>query len=176
MVNPHISLNLWNPLIPGTTLRFSKDFYCKIHRFCWQSSDLAQRIYLFKPSSGSEEFILFVWVSVWHLDRLHFTQSPLSVPLSLQMVFLRSFRTQIWTQIGSGCGSVCVRLIPYFLLYSSSHHEIPMVGMKSTDFLINPWVNHQIVWISLNPWIYGIYLGVFNFKIFNSNSKFKLPI
>ena len=74
--------------------------------FIGQSSDLAQGIYFIKSSSRSEEFIFFVWVSVWHLDRLPFTQSLLIVPLSLQMVFLRPFRTQIWTD-WCGRGSVC---------------------------------------------------------------------
>ena len=83
MVNPHISLNPWNPLIHGAILRFSKDFYCEIHGFCWQSSDLARGFISVKSSGGSEEFIYFVWVSVWCLDRLPFTQSPLTVPLSL---------------------------------------------------------------------------------------------
>ena len=94
MVNPHISLNPQNPPIHGAIHRFSEDFYCEIHGFCGQSSDLVED--LSKSSGGSEGlFIYFVWVSVWHLDRLPFTQS-LSVPLSLQMVFLRagSLRTQ----------------------------------------------------------------------------------
>ena len=52
--------------------------------FLGQSSDLAED--LLKSSSGSEEFILFVWVSVWHLDSclLH---NLWIVPLSLQIVF-----------------------------------------------------------------------------------------
>ena len=57
MVNPHISLNPQNPLIHGAILRFSEDFYCEIHGFCWQSWDLA--VDLSKSSSGSEEFISF---------------------------------------------------------------------------------------------------------------------
>ena len=51
MVNPHISLNLQNPQFHGAILRFSEDFYCEIHRFHWQSSDLAQRIYLVRSLS-----------------------------------------------------------------------------------------------------------------------------
>ena len=68
MVNPHFSLNPQNPGIYGAILRFSEDFYCEIHRFHWQSSDLAED--LSKSSSGSEEFILFVWVLVWQGDRV----------------------------------------------------------------------------------------------------------
>ena len=68
MVNPHISLNLWNQPIHGAILGFSKDFYCAIHRFCGQSSDLA--VDLSKSSSRSEEyFIYFVWVSVLWLGQ-----------------------------------------------------------------------------------------------------------
>ena len=33
MVNPHISLNPWNPPIHGAILRFSQNFYCAIHGF-----------------------------------------------------------------------------------------------------------------------------------------------
>ena len=62
MVNPHISPNPLNPLIHGAIFRFSEDFYCKIHGFHWQSSDLA--VDLSKSSSRSEEFIYFVWMSV----------------------------------------------------------------------------------------------------------------
>ena len=62
MVNPHISLNPQNPPIHGAILRFSEDFYCEIHRFHWQSSDLA--VDLSKSSSGSEEFIYYVWMLV----------------------------------------------------------------------------------------------------------------
>ena len=38
-------------------------------------------------------------------------------------------------------------------------------GVQSSDFLVNPWVNPQIVWISLNPWIYQIYLRIFKFSL-----------
>ena len=85
MVNPHISLNLWHPLIHDAILGFSKDFYCEIHGFHWQSSDLA--VDLFKSSSGSEEFISFclsvsemlrgcllhnLWLSHFHADSVQF--------------------------------------------------------------------------------------------------------
>ena len=99
MVNPHISLNPQNPQIHGAILRFSEDFYCEIHRFHWQSSDLAQRIYFIKSSSRSEEFISFCrkcqcdsqqWGCLLHnlLCWSHF---------QFRLVFLRagSFRTQI---------------------------------------------------------------------------------
>ena len=63
MVNPHISLNLQNPQIHGAILRFSEDFYCAIHGFHWQSSDLTGD--LSKSSTGSGDyFIYFVWMSV----------------------------------------------------------------------------------------------------------------
>ena len=32
-INPHISLNPWNPQIHGAILRFIVDFYCEIQRF-----------------------------------------------------------------------------------------------------------------------------------------------
>ena len=63
MINPHISLNPQNPPIHGAILRFNEDFYCAMHGFCEQSSDLV--VDLSKSSSGSEGyFIYFVWVSV----------------------------------------------------------------------------------------------------------------
>ena len=134
--------------------------------FTGQSSDLVED--LSKSSSGSEEFIYFVWVSVWHLDRLPFTQ-PLDCPTVTAdgVSEISSQKTvQIWAQIGLGRKSVCVDLFLNFLLYSSSHHEILHIfGVKSLDFLVNPWVNPQIVWISLNPWIYWIYLRIFNFSL-----------
>ena len=37
-------------------------------------------------------------------------------------------------------------------------------GVQSSDFLVNPWVNPQIVQISLNPWIYWIDLRIFKFS------------
>ena len=152
MVNPHISLNPWNPPIHGAILRFSKDFYCEIHGFHWQSSDLAGGFISVKSSGRSEEFIYFVWVSVWHLDRLPFTQSPLIVPLSLQMVFnwKLNFHEHRSEQIGL-VADLSVRFILCFLLYSSHHEILHVFVVKSSDFLVNPWVNPQIVWISLNP-------------------------
>ena len=51
MINPYFSLNLQNPQIYGAILGFPEDFYCKIHGFCGQSSDLAQRIYFIKSLS-----------------------------------------------------------------------------------------------------------------------------
>ena len=51
MVNPHISLNLQNPPIHGAILGFSEDFYCAIHGFHRQSSDLAQGIYFIRSLS-----------------------------------------------------------------------------------------------------------------------------
>ena len=124
--------------------------------FLGQSSDLAED--LSKSSSGSEgSFILFVWVSVWWLDKLPFTQS-LTVPLSLQMVFLRSpLRTH-----RSECRSVakiCIGFHLRFLFYSFNSWNPHIFGVKSSDFLVNPWINPQIVWISLNPWIYQIIWG-----------------
>ena len=41
MINPHISLNPQNSQIYGAILGFNEDFYCEIHGFCEQSSDLA---------------------------------------------------------------------------------------------------------------------------------------
>ena len=126
MVNPHISLNPQNPQIHGAILRFSEDFYCEIHRFHWQSSDLAQRIYFIKSSSRSEEFISFcLEVSVWQsIVRLPFTQSPLLVPLSIQIGVSESWIFQNTdldlTQITD------LSVLDHFLwfLFYSSHHEI----------------------------------------------------
>ena len=86
MINPHISLNPWNPLIHGVILRFNEDFYCEIHGFHEQSSDLA--VDLSKSSSRSESWFIhyFVWMSVWWSGRwlpLHNLWLP--VPLSSQM-------------------------------------------------------------------------------------------
>ena len=104
MVNPHISLNLQNPPIHGAILRFSEDFYCEIHGFHWQSSDLAGGFILVKSSGGSEEFIYFVWVSVWWREPwLPFTQSMFLWQTGIcRWCFLRSpLRTQTdLTQIG----------------------------------------------------------------------------
>ena len=49
MVNPHISLNPWIPPIHGAILGFSEDFYCEIHGFCGQSSDLAVDLSYLNP-------------------------------------------------------------------------------------------------------------------------------
>ena len=129
--------------------------------FLGQSSDLAED--LSKSSNGSEEFIYFVWVLICQsIEDAFYTTSPLT-DWDLQMVFLRSpLRTQLdlnrlgWTQT--------VRFL-YFLFYSSNHEILHGFGVKSSDFLVNPWVNPQIVWISLNPWIYRIYLRIFKFSV-----------
>ena len=151
MVNPHISLNPQNPPIHGAILRFSKDFYCEIHRFCWQSPDLAQRIYLVKSSSRSEEFIYFVWgISlIVGTMRLPFTQS-LSVPLTnwdLQMGVSESWISQN-TDLNTDHRSVCVRSISSLfsilfihLIMKSSHVWGAILGFpsksldKSSDFM-----------------------------------------
>ena len=101
MVNPHISLNPWNPQFHGPILRFSKDFYCEIHGFHWQSSDLA--VDLSKSSSRSEgSFILFVWGLVWCLDSDYLLHNLCPSHFQLRCnVFLGAGLswTQIWTQI-----------------------------------------------------------------------------
>ena len=56
-INPHISLNPWNPQIHGAILGFPEDIYCEIHGFHGQSSDLVEDF--LKSSSRSEVFILF---------------------------------------------------------------------------------------------------------------------
>ena len=75
MVNPHILLNLPNPLIHGAILGFSEDFYREIHRFHGQSSDLA--VDLSKSSSRSEGVhLLCLDVSlIVETVQLPFTQS-----------------------------------------------------------------------------------------------------
>ena len=84
MVNPHFSLNPQNPQIYGAILRFPEDFYCEIHRFHDKSSDLAQRISL-NPCQIWGLFHPALSECQWTIDRLPFTQSPLSVPLSSQI-------------------------------------------------------------------------------------------
>ena len=54
---------------------------------------------------------------------------------------------------------ICIGSHLNFLFYSSSSWDPHVLGVKSSDFLINPWINPQIVWISLNPWIYQIIWG-----------------
>ena len=137
--------------------------------FMEQSSDLAED--LSKSSSRSEEFILFVWVSVWCLDRLPFTQSlssncPTVTADGVSEIIQNTDLNRLgWTQTG-----LC-QINSYFLFYSSYHEILHIFGVKSSDFPVNPWVNPQIVWISLNPWIYQIYLGVFNIlNVLNLNS------
>ena len=128
--------------------------------FMGQSSDLVQRIYLIKSSGRSEEFIYFVWMSVWQwTQRLPFTQS-----LHWQTEVCRGCSSEH----RSGRRSVCFGSISLIsTLFIQPHHEILPFGVQCSDFLINPWVNPQIAQISLNPLIYQIYLSVFNFPIFN---------
>ena len=150
MVNPHISLNLWNPLIHGAILRFSKDFYCEIHGFHWQSSDLA--VDLSKSSGRSEEFIYFVWVSVWWSGQwLPFTQSvcPTDKLRPADGCFWELDLSEHRSEHRSENTDLCwVSFLYFSTLFIPSHHEILMFGVQSSDFLVNPWVNPQIVWIS----------------------------
>ena len=71
--------------------------------------------------------------------------------------------------------SVSGQFSSIFYSFHLSHHEILLFGVQSSDFLVNPWVNPQIVQISLNPWIYQIYLRTFKFfQFFESHLQFKL--
>ena len=125
--------------------------------FLGQSSDLAED--LSKSSSRSEEFIYFVWILICQsIEDAFYTSSPLT-DWDLQMVFYNTVRSE---QIGLDA-IWSVRFL-YFLFYSSNHEILCGFGVKSSDFIVNPWVNPQIVWISLNPWIYQIYLGIFKFS------------
>ena len=49
MINPHFSLNPQNPQIYGAILGFPEDFYCEIHGFCGQSSDLVGDLFQLNP-------------------------------------------------------------------------------------------------------------------------------
>ena len=150
------STNSWcNPQI-------YEDFYCEIHRFCWQSSDLD--VDLSKSSGRSQDyFIYFVWMSVWQwIEVAFYTISPLT-DWDLQMVFSW---TQIWTQIESGCGSVCVRLNSLIsTLFIQSHHEILMFGCNP-QILVKFLGKSSDCTDFINPWIYLIDLRIFNFLIF----------
>ena len=138
MVNPHISLNPWNPLIHGAILRFSEDFYCEIHGFHWQSSDLVGGFISVKSSGRSEEFIYFVWVSVWWLEPwLPFTQSLSDLShCHLQVVFnweLDLSWTQIWLR-----SQICLCRIISFDLYSI---HLNLIMKSSTVLGWNPWIS-----------------------------------
>ena len=129
--------------------------------FSGQSSDLAED--LSKSSSGSEgSFILFVWVSVWCLDRLPFTQSLSSNCPTVTADGVSEISSQ--NTVRSECRSVakiCIRFHLNFLFFSSSSYEIlTFLGGNPWISLVNPWINPQIVWISLNPWIYRIIWGL----------------
>ena len=121
--------------------------------------DLAED--LSKSSSGSEEFIYFVWVSVWWREPwLPFTQS-MFLWQTVTAVFLCfwgllsehiDLNADLWPRSVSD-------FILVFYSYSSSSWNPHVFGGKSLDFLVNPWINPQIVRISLNPWIYQIIWG-----------------
>ena len=68
MINPHFSLNPQNPRIYGAILGFPEDFYCEIHGFRGQSSDLAGDLLQTKSLSdlriGSFIHLLCLRVSV----------------------------------------------------------------------------------------------------------------
>ena len=176
MINPHISLNPQNPPIHGAILRFNEDFYCEIHWFHEQSSDLA--VDLSKSSSISEGYFIhfFVWVSVWHLDsgcilhnlclsHFHLRSNVMCSIWELVFSEHRSLhRPQIWTDL-----SVSVLdLVLQFLTFHPVHHEILVWGEilrftcksldKSSDFTD-----------FINPWIYQIYLRTLIFPIFISS-------
>ena len=138
--------------------------------FMGQSSDLA--VDLSKSSGRSEEFIYFVWMLVWQwIEVAFYTISPLT-DWDLQMVFnwrlnFHEHRSEHRLDLDAD-----LSVSDLFLIFSSihpSHHEILKFGVKSSDFLLNPWVNPQIAWISLNPWIYQIYLRTFNFSKFSNS-------
>ena len=67
---------------------------------------------------------------------------------------------------------ICIGSHLNFLFCSSSSWDPHILGVKSLDFLVNPWVNPQIVWISLNPWIYQIIWGHLIFLNFQFNLIF----
>ena len=134
--------------------------------FLGQSSDLAED--LSKSSNRSEEFIYFVWILVWQsIEDAFYTTSPLT-DWDLQMVFLRSpLRTQNrsdsdWVGQLSESGSGVLN----FLLYSSYHEILHGFWGEILRFLGKSLgKSSDIVWISLNPWIYWIYLGIFKFSV-----------
>ena len=135
MVNPHTSLNLQNPPIHGAILRFSKDFYCEIHGFCWQSSDLAMD--LSKSSGGSEEFISFcLGVSVTFRQWLPFTISSVCPTVQLRCnVFLRAGLSEHRSRSEHRL-QICLCWVNFSFIFCSihsPHHEILKFGVKSLD-------------------------------------------
>ena len=139
MVNPHISLNPWNPLIHGAILRFSEDFYYEIHGFCWQSSDLAQGIYFIKSSSGSEEFIFFCLIVCVTVDRDCLIHNLCVGPTFTQIVVSESWIFQDTDLDLTQITAVCVRSFPLIsILFISSWNlhvwgEILEFPYKSLD-------------------------------------------
>ena len=148
MINPHFSLNPQNSWISSAILRFHEDFHSEIHRFLEQSSDLAQRIYFIKSLSdlGVHSSALSERVSVQFLLS-HF-------PLRIVMCSIESW---IFLNIDhrSECRSIyiciCFGSVLDFLisnLFINSSWNPSQFEVKSSDFLVNPWVNPQISWIS----------------------------
>ena len=161
-------------LIHGAILGFSEDFYCVIHGFHWQSSDLAED--LSKSSNRSEDSFHLLCLGV---------SLTVGTVIAFYTIYLSHWQTEIcrWVfnwkldfQLGHSSEHrldldvdlSCVRLSSLIsTLFIHSHHEIlPYFGVQSSYFLVNPWVNPQIAQISLNPWIYPIDLRIFNFSQF----------
>ena len=179
MINPHISLNLWNPLIHGAILRFNEDFYCEIHGFCEQSSDLA--VDLSKSSSRSEGyFIFFVWVSVLWLEVAFYTISDCPTFLSDVMCSIWKLDFQIWTQITALIwlwDHICI-VVPEldsplnFYSIHPVHHEILHVWGEILRFTCKSLDKSSDFTDFINPWIYQIYLRTLIFPSSPSSSVF----
>ena len=143
------SSDLWcNP-------QFHEDFYCEIHGFHEQSSDLAQRISLNPCWIWGLFHLLCLRVSV--MIEVAFYTISVGLTFLLRCNVMCSIESWIFQNTDLDLN---------FLLYSSSSSWNPSwFGVKSSDFLVNPWINPQISWISINPWIYQIYLRTLIFPI-----------
>ena len=125
MINPHFSLNPQNSWISCAILRFHEDFHCEIHRFHEQSSDLVEDFIkslldLRVHSSALSES------QCDDLDRLPFTQSPLTVPLSSQNCNVCSIESWIFLNTD-------LSLLNFYSIHPV-HHEI-LHGLRW-----NPWI------------------------------------
>ena len=178
MVNPHISLNPWNPPIHGAILRFSEDFYCEIHRFHgailrFSTEDLFQ----LNPQVDLRSSSSLSGCQCDVVDRLPFTQS-LFVPLiHCRWCFWELDLSGTTDLSTDGFGAVCLCwIISFDFLLYSSHHEILTVWGEILRFSSKSLgKSSDCAWILLNPWIYQIYLSIFKFSLI-SIFKFILSI
>ena len=101
--------------------------------------------------------IMYVPLTDWYLQMVFFEI------LDLRKHSLK-FECRSWPDLH--------RISLIFLLYSSFNSSFKswnphILGGNPRISYVNPWVNPQMMRISLNPWIYQIYLGIFKFSLFD---------